>query len=110
MRLFSKKDVKILMAYIVDLICVMQAVFLLTLGDRVTAETVTQAVRAYEKPRRFVHMFVDAFDGKQGVLPGGRDYVLEKIEEWIWRYSIADHEIEQLRQRISEVLPPNSES
>ncbi|KAF8549884.1 hypothetical protein OG21DRAFT_1488196 [Imleria badia] len=106
----AKKDVKILMAYIVDLICVMQAIFLITSGGRVTPEAVTQAVQAYEKPRRFVHMLVDGFDGKLGVIPGGRDYVLERIEALIWRHSIADHEIEELRRRIAEGLPSNSDS
>lgn len=93
------------MAYIVDLICVMQAVFLIASGDRLTRETTALALRAYEKPRRFVHLLVDGFDGKQGVLPGGRDYVLEKIEAWIWRHSIADHEIEELRWKIRKLLP-----
>ena len=102
--LSSKKDVKILMAYIVDLICVMQIVFLLASRDRVTPKTAALALRAYEeKPKKFVHLWVDGFDGNLGVLPGGRDLVLEKIEMLIWRYSIADHEIEGLRQQIGEV-------
>lgn len=97
---------KILMAYIVDLICVMQAIFLIASDGKVTAETLALALRAYERPRRFVHLLVDGFDGKQGVLPGGRDCVLEKIEALIWRHSIADHEIEALQRRIGKPLPP----
>ncbi|KAG8217911.1 hypothetical protein J3R82DRAFT_6077 [Butyriboletus roseoflavus] len=107
----AKRDVKILMAYIVDLICVMQAIFLIASGDRVTSETAALAVRAYEKPRKIVHLMVDAFDGKLGVLPGGWDHVLEKIEALIWRHSIADHEIEELRWKIGVgrvVLPSDS--
>lgn len=98
--LSSKRDVKILMAYIVDLICVMQTIFLLAPGGRLTPEAVALAVGANEKPRRIVHILVDGFDGTLGVLPGGRDHVLEKIEALIWRHSIADHEIEELRRRI----------
>ena len=52
---------------------------------------------------------VDDFDGKLGILLGGRDYVLEKVEEWIWLYSITDHEIEELRQRIGQVLASGSD-
>ena len=96
----SKRDVKILMAYIVDLICVMQIIFLLASGNRVTSETAVLALRAYEKQKRLVHLQVDGFDGKLGVLPTGRDDVLEKLEALIWRYSIADHAIEELRRRI----------
>ena len=88
------------MAYIVDLICVMQVIFLLASGDRVTPETAVLALRAYETQKRFVHLQVDGFDGKLGVLPTGHDHVLEKIEALIWRYSIADHAIEELRRRI----------
>ena len=99
---------KVLIAYIVDLICVVQVVFILTAGgvDSVTRERVAIALRAYEKPRKVVHLLTEAFDGKQGILPGGRDLVLEKIEELIWRHSIADHEIEELKRRGSEVLSP----
>ncbi|KAF8121944.1 hypothetical protein EV363DRAFT_1456966 [Boletus edulis] len=100
----AKKDVKILMAYIVDLVCVMQVVFLLTSGGRITitAETVALALRAYERPSKIVHLMVDAFDGI------GRDHVLNKVEELIWRYSIADHEVEELRRKIGQVLPSSS--
>ncbi|KAF8447265.1 hypothetical protein L210DRAFT_3525408 [Boletus edulis BED1] len=106
----KKKDVKILMAYIIDLVCFIQAVFLLTSGGRVTVtpEIVNLALQAYDQPRKIVHLLVDAFDGKLGVLPGGRDHALDKIEELIWRYSIADHEIKELRQRIDQVLPSGS--
>lgn len=88
------------MAYIVDLICVMQAIFLIASGGRLTPETIALAVGAYEKPRKIVHLLVDGFDGKLGVLPGGRDHVLEEIEALIWRHNVADHEIEELRRRI----------
>lgn len=99
---------KVLIAYIVDLICVVQVVFILTAGgvDSVTHERVAIALQAYEEPRKVVHLLTDAFDGKQGILPGGRDLVLEKIEELIWRHSIADHEIKELKRRGSEVLSP----
>ena len=88
------------MAYIVDLICVMQAIFLIASGDRVTSQTTAYAVRAYEKSRKIVHLLVDEFDGRLGVFPGGRDPVLEKIEALIWRHSIPDQEIEELRRKI----------
>ena len=104
----SEKDVKILMAYIVDLICVMQIIFLLASGDHVKPETVVHALRAYETPRKVVHLCVNDFDGKLGVLLGGRQLVLDKIETLIWHHSIADHEIEELRGKIGEILPSNS--
>jgi hypothetical protein len=107
-HLSSTKDVKILMAYIVDLICVMQVIFLLASGDRVKPETAVLALRAYEEPRRIVQSCVNGFDGGLGVLPGGRERVLDKIEMLIWRYSIADHEIEELRRQIGGVLPSGS--
>ena len=96
------------MAYIVDLICIMQVIFLLASGGRVTRETTVLALRAYEKQRRIVHLGVDGFDGGLGPLPGGHDRVLEKIETLIWRHSIADHEIEELRRKIRQVLPSSS--
>ncbi|KAF8126003.1 hypothetical protein EV363DRAFT_1402063 [Boletus edulis] len=91
----TKKDVKILMAYIIDLVCFIQAVFLLTSGGRVTVtpEIVNLALQAYDQPRKIVHLMVDAFDGKLGL---------------DWRYSIADHEIEELRRRIDQVFPSGS--
>ncbi|KAG6371903.1 hypothetical protein JVT61DRAFT_8911 [Boletus reticuloceps] len=49
----------------------------------VTPEIVDLALQAYDQPRKFVHLLVDAFDGKLGVLPGGRDHALDKIEELI---------------------------
>ena len=96
------------MAYIVDLICVMQVIFLLASGDRVTPETAVLALRAYETQKRFVHLQVDGFDGKLGVLPTGHDHVLEKIEALIWRYSIPDDKVEELRRKIGEVLSGSS--
>ena len=107
-HLCSKKDVKILMAFIVDLICVMQIIFLLASGGRVTPETAALALRAYEEnPKRCVHMCVERFDGNLG-LPGGREHVLEKIEELVWRHSIAGQEIEELRRKIGRALPSGS--
>lgn len=93
------------MVYIVDLICVMQVVFLLASGGRVTSGMVASALRAYERPRKIVHLVVDAFDGKLGVLPGGRDQVLDRIEQLIWRFSLGDHEIEDLRRDIGKTDP-----
>ena len=104
----SKKDVKILMAYIVDLICVMQVIFLLASGDLLKPETVLHALRAYETPKKVVHLCVDEFDGKLGVLPGGRQLVLDKIEALIWRHSIPDDKIEELRRMIDQVLSSGS--
>jgi len=97
----AKQDVKILVAYIVDLICLMQIVFLLTSGGRVTEQTIALAVREYEAPRREVHHLIKMSDGRPGVLPGGRDYVLDKIEHLIWRFSITDDQIQELRQKLS---------
>ena len=84
-HLSSGKDANILMAYIVDLICVMQVIFLLASGDLLKPETVVHALRAYETPRKVVHLCVNGFDGKLGVRPGGRELVVDKIEALIWR-------------------------
>ena len=92
-----------------NLICVMQATFLLASGGRLTPQTVALAVGGCEQQRSTVQPLVDDFDGKLGILLGGRDYVLEKVEEWIWLYSITDHEIEELRQRIGQVLASGSD-
>ena len=71
-----------------------------------TPETAVLALRAYEKPKRIVHLSLDGFEGKLSVLSGGRDHVVDKIEELVWRHSIADHEIEELRRKIGQLLPP----
>ena len=109
-HLSSGKDANILMAYIVDLICVMQVIFLLASGrgDPVKPAIVFHALRAYETPRKVVHLCVDEFDGKLGVRPGGRQLVLDKIEALIWRYSIPDDKVEELRRKIGEVLSGSS--
>ena len=107
-HLCSKKDVKILMAFIVDLICVMQTIFLLASGNRVTPEIADLALRAYEKPKRIVHMCVEGFAGKLGVLPGEHEPMLDKVEELIWHHSIADREVKELREQIGDFLPLGS--
>ena len=100
----SENDVKILVAFIVDLICVMQVIFLLASGGRLKPETVVHALRAYETPRKVVHLCVNGFDGKLGVRPGGRDPVVDKIEALIWRHSVPDDKFEELRRMIDQVL------
>ncbi|KAF8439280.1 hypothetical protein L210DRAFT_3504434 [Boletus edulis BED1] len=107
----AEEDVKTLVTYVVDLICVMQAIFLLASGgrDAITAYTVTLVLQAYEETKKIVHMSVDGFDGKPGVLAGGRDHVLDGMEKLIWHHSIADRDIEGLRRRIDlEALPSGS--
>ncbi|KAG9309988.1 hypothetical protein JVU11DRAFT_10022 [Chiua virens] len=98
-----KDDVKIFMAYIVDLICVMQAIFVIAPNGQVTPETVALVLQAYEVPRKNVHVSIEGFDRKQCVLPRGRDQVLEEIEALIWCHSISDHEMGQLRQRVGSM-------
>jgi len=97
----AKKDIKIFMAYIVDLICVMQIIFLLAPHDPVTPETIALAMGVYEESRRVVHHSIEAFDGTLGMLPGRRNYVLEKIEDLIWQLSVADDQILDLRHSLS---------
>jgi len=102
----AKEDVKKLTAYIVDLICIMQIIFLLVPpGDGVTPEIITLALRAYEKPRKSVHQCVATLDGNMGVRPGGSDYVLEEIEELLRSYRIADDQIKELRHEIPRAVP-----
>lgn len=97
------------MAYIVHLISLMQIIFAIAPGDRVTLQATALAVGAYEDSRKRVHRLVEVFDGNLGVLPGGRDYVLEKIEEWIWLFNITDDQIQELRQWLAthQVLVPS---
>ncbi|KAF8549889.1 hypothetical protein OG21DRAFT_533799 [Imleria badia] len=101
----AKNDVKDLMAYIVNLICVVQAIFLLASGGRLTPNTVALAVGGCTEQRKSVQHSVDRFDANRGILLGGRDYVLEQVVEWIWHYSIKDDKIEELRREIGQVLP-----
>jgi len=51
------------MAYIVGLVCVMRAIFLLASGGRMTLETVALARRAHKRPRRIVHQRIWAPEG-----------------------------------------------
>jgi len=62
-----------------------------------------------------VHHLIKASDGKLGVLPasGGRDYVLDEIEHLIWRFSIMDDQVQELRQKLSnrqDLVPSGSGS
>jgi len=108
--LLRKKDAKILMAYFVDLICVMKIISLLVSGDQVTPQVVDVAVR-YEGPRKIVHQTINELDVNMAILPRvGCGHVWEKIETLIWRYSIADREIEELKNTINQALVPTGSS
>lgn len=92
------------MAYIVDLTCVMQIIFLLTSvrqHGEVTVEVVGMAMEAYERAHRSaVHADISAFGVHLAVAPGRRDHVLEKIKELIRKHSIPDEEVTALRRRL----------
>lgn len=95
------------MAYIADLIYVMKILFILAPQGSITSQDVALAVNIYEKStyRNRVHLEIRDFSVTL-ILPGGRDAVMEKIEELIRRYSITDKEVAELRSRI-QVAPTN---
>ena len=92
------------MAYIVDLTCVMQIIFLLTAvrpSSEVTLEVVGMAMLAYEQAhRRYVHNDINDFGVRLAVAPGRRDEVLEKIKELINKYRVSDEQLSELRQQL----------
>jgi len=97
----SQDVVRQLMAYIVDLTCVMQIIFLLasTRNGVVNAEVVGIAMQAYEQVHR-KNVHADINDFSLVMAPGRRDYVLDKIKELITSHSIRDEELPTLRQQL----------
>ena len=91
------------MAYIVDLTCVMQIIFLLasTRNGAVNAEVIGIAIQTYEQAhRKSVHAAINEFSVNLAMAPGRRDYVLDKIKELITSHSIRDEELPTLRQQL----------
>ncbi|KAI9574097.1 hypothetical protein HD554DRAFT_2228359 [Boletus coccyginus] len=99
----SQDVVRQLMAYIVDLTCVMQIVFLLasTRGRAVNVEVIGIAMQAYERVHRNeVHADINDFNVNLAMAPGKCDHVLDKIKELIKNHSIEDEELQRLRQQL----------
>lgn len=93
------------MAYIVDLTCVMQIVFLLasTRGGVVDVEVVGIAMEAYESSYRgAVHDDLNSFSVHLALSPGKRDHVLDKIKELIRGHSISDDQLRELRRELQK--------
>ena len=104
-RPFPSQDVvRRLMAYIVDLTCVMQIIFLLTAvrpSSEVTDEVVCMAMKAYEQTYRHeVHADINDFDVGLAVAPGKCDVVLEKIKELIFKYQVSDDQVAELKRQL----------
>ncbi|KAF8126039.1 hypothetical protein EV363DRAFT_1528881 [Boletus edulis] len=110
----SQDIVKQLMAYIVDLTCVMQAVFLLVSvrNGIVDVEVIAMAMQAYEKTNRVdVHTVINNFEVNLAVAPGKRDHVLDKIKELIRSHSVGDEEISNLRKKLqTSSVPPDDDA
>lgn len=100
---YSQDVVRQLMAYIVDLTCVMQIIFLLasTRNGVVNVEVIRIAMQAYEQVhRKNVHADINDFSVSLAMAPGKRDDVLDKIKELIKSHSIRDEELPTLRQQL----------
>jgi len=105
----SQDVVRQLMAYIVDLTCVMQIVFLLasTGNGVVDIQAIAIAMRAYEEAHKSdVHADINSFSVNFAVAPGKRDHVLDKIKELITSHSVGDEEIPNLRRQLQISLGP----
>ena len=104
-RSFLRQDVvKGLMAYIVDLTCIMQIIFLIAAvrpSMEVTPDVVRIAMKAYEQAcRREVHADINDFSVHLAIAPGKCDIVLEKIKELIAKYRVSDEQISELRRQL----------
>ena len=99
----SQDVVRQFMAYIVDLTCIMQIVFLLasTRNGVVNIEVVAIAMEAYEETHRCnIHADINNFSVNLAVAPGKRDHVLDKIKELIKKHSIGNEELSNLRRQL----------
>ena len=104
-RPFPRQDVvRRLMAYIVDLTCIMQIIFLLTVvrpSMEVTPDVVRMAMKAYEETcRHDVHSDINDFGVHLAIAPGKRDTVLEKIKELIAKCRVSDEQVSELRRQL----------
>ncbi|KAG6371919.1 hypothetical protein JVT61DRAFT_8928 [Boletus reticuloceps] len=105
----SQDIVKQLMAYIVDLTCVMQIIFLLASvrNGIVDVDVIAMAMRAYEATNRAdVHTAINNFKVNLVVAPGKRDHVLDRIKELIRSHSVGDEEISNLRKQLQTSSVP----
>jgi len=92
------------MAYIVDLTCVMQIIFLLASARNgvVNVEVIGIAMRTYEQVHRNdIHADINDFSVNLAMSPGKRDLVLDRIKELIKSHSIGEDELQTLRQQLS---------
>ncbi|KAH7929084.1 hypothetical protein BV22DRAFT_153440 [Leucogyrophana mollusca] len=91
------------MAYIVDLMCIMQILFLVSPQGPVSPETIQLAVRAYsesEAGKDQVHSLIRAYEPSAALTRAGRDHALEKIIKLINDHRIEPEEISSLRAKI----------
>ena len=100
----SQDVVRRLMAYIIDLTCVMQIIFLLTAvrpSSEVTDEVVCIAMKAYEEAERSdVHADIKDFDVGLAFARERQDAILDKIKELIFKYRVSDDQVAELRRQL----------
>ena len=91
------------MAYIVDLTCVMQILFLVIASRdcEASAETVGMAMQAYEQTHRSnVHDEISKFSLHLSIASKKRDDVLDKIKELIEKYRIPGGDVVELQRQL----------
>ncbi|KAG9310016.1 hypothetical protein JVU11DRAFT_10051 [Chiua virens] len=94
------KGVEIFMCYIVDLICVMQVIFVLAPDGPVIRHTVERAIDFCKDKMEQVHDSIKGFDKTRAIRSGGQDQALKEIETLISRYSLSEQEMAKLRQEV----------
>lgn len=106
---YSQDVVRQLMAYIVDLTCVMQIIFLLasTGNGVVNVQAIAIAMEAYEVAHKSeVHADINSFSVSLAVAPGKRDHVLDKIKELITSHRVGEQELPALRRQLQTFSSP----
>ena len=92
------------MAYIIDLTCIMQIIFLLTAvrpSSEVTDEVVCIAMKAYEDAQRSeVHADIENFDVGLAFAHERQDAILDKIKDLIFKYRVSDDQVAELRRQL----------
>ena len=92
------------MAYIIDLTCIMQTIFLLAAvwpSSEVTDEVVCLAMMAYEVALRSdVHADIKDFDVGLAFARERQDAILDKIKDLIFKYRFSDDQVAELRRQL----------
>ncbi|KAG9310039.1 hypothetical protein JVU11DRAFT_10080 [Chiua virens] len=89
------------MSYIVNLICVVQVIFLLAPDGRVTRDIVDHAIKVCKDRMKQVQISIKSFTEKRPLRTLKQDEVLKEIRALIARYSLSDQEVEVFRQEVA---------